>query len=458
VWIKADGAVIVNGTISANGNDVNAIQFAGGGSGGGIYIECNTINGTGGVITAHGGLKGSRIENGGGGGGRIAIQYNAAAQGNIAPRPAIAISASGRENHYAVGGLADPGSLYLTDTCLLPELCNTASIHDVALFGFAAWSPDYLTVTNAWIMFSGSNFVLTVSNDLRIAGSAGRVDCLNGTPVVNVGGSLFMDGGATMHLYSGETNGIQTNCGGRVTVGGTLALGSSSWIYPYSHPTNGGSILFQVRDLAIATNAGFNANYLGFRFLSGAGNGLGPGGPVRVNAYSQGAGHGGKGGNADVGNVGGTTYGDSNAPVQAGSSGVHGQPVTSCNYGHGGGVVRIEAGNSAQVDGTITANGKSTTGQFAGGGSGGSVFIRCKSFSGGPTGILRANGGSKGSDFRNGSGAGGRIAVWRCYDSWQGTTSVTNGLADTNYPANWGAMGTIVWIDIPKAGTILTIR
>jgi len=452
VWIEADGRVRVDGTISANGQN-GVDQFSGGGSGGGIYISCNTFESTGGTITADGGGKGSDTRNGGGGGGRIAIHYNAAAQADVTPKPSFELSASGRQDRYT--GLTDPGSLYLTDSTLLPESCGPESFHDISLFDFSSWSPESLTISNAWLMFSASNFVLTVTNDMCINGDSGRIDMLNGSPAIDVGGNLIMEGGAKLHVYSGVTNNAPTNYGCLVTVSGDITVGASCWIYPHSHPTDGGSPLFRMRNLTISTNAGFNANGLGFPALSGSGDGQGYGGPHRVNAYSAGAGHGGRGGDGGSADSGGAIYGSSNAPVHAGSSGVNGQGTA---YGNGGGVVRMEVSRKAQVDGTITANGDAASAQFGGGGSGGSIFIDCNTLRGGTNGVIRANGGNKGSDYHNGSGAGGRIAIWCCTEDYQGSTSVTGGLADASYPARWGETGTVVWIFKPFSGTVVFFR
>jgi hypothetical protein len=73
VKIVASGTVSVDGVISARGT-TNAISRAGGGSGGGIYIQCGNLTGSG-TIRADGGDGGPGTYDGGGGGGggRIAI-------------------------------------------------------------------------------------------------------------------------------------------------------------------------------------------------------------------------------------------------------------------------------------------------------------------------------------------------------------------------------------------------
>lgn len=79
VWIETAGEVIVDGTIDADGQNIIDHTYAGSGSGGAIYIKCNTFGGAAtGRLTVDGG-DGINVDRGGGGGGRIAIDYNALA-------------------------------------------------------------------------------------------------------------------------------------------------------------------------------------------------------------------------------------------------------------------------------------------------------------------------------------------------------------------------------------------
>jgi len=112
------------------------------------------------------------------------------------------------------------------------------------------------------------------------------------------------------------------------------------------------------------------------------------------------AGHGGRGN----GGRNSVTYGDALAPVEPGSGGSN---TSATSAGSGGGVVRIEATGTVTVDGQISANGGVGVGAWADLGSGGSVYITCKTVSGG--GWIRANGAG---NFQNyGAAGGGRVAV-----------------------------------------------
>lgn len=80
--LKVLGNVINNGTISANGSAAKASPipgwFTGGGSGGSLFLVCDSLSGSG-TITAEGGAGGgTTYGSGGGGGGRISIVYSTA--------------------------------------------------------------------------------------------------------------------------------------------------------------------------------------------------------------------------------------------------------------------------------------------------------------------------------------------------------------------------------------------
>ncbi len=118
--------------------------------------------------------------------------------------------------------------------------------------------------------------------------------------------------------------------------------------------------------------------------------------------------------------------------------------------------MRIEATRKVTVNGTITANGIDGISQD-GSGSGGGIYIRCRTFAGDATGILRANGGNGELVLGKGAGGGGgRIAVLRLFHTYQGTSSVTGGTA---YSPHEGEDGTIFWGQLPiPRGSIFSIR
>jgi hypothetical protein len=279
-------------------------------------------------------------------------------------------------------------------------------------------------------------------------------------PTLTCGGRLTLTNFARIGVYSAVTN-VTLDYGALVTVEGDMFVTSNTWVFPCSHPTNGGAPLFRVRNLTVqgGTNAGFNADGLGY--LSGPTNladGFGPGrgrGGGASPSYYGGGGYGGAGGNTSVvsGFTYGGAYGSSNAPINPGSSGGGGLSYSRA----GGGVIRIEATGTVTMAGVITANGVGGGNQI-GCGSGGGVLIRCKTIAG--AGTIRANGGVSTSTSLGAGGGGGRIAVWFVNDQFVRTVNVTaTGGPSTYLPAsNSGKDGTIVWAQLKRTGSLMIIR
>ncbi|MEI6972968.1 MAG: hypothetical protein WCL44_15800, partial [bacterium] len=270
---------------------------------------------------------------------------------------------------------------------------------------------------------------------------------------VTVGGDAVMTNAAQFTLYSGITNAAAvTNFGALLTVGGTLTISTNSWLYPVSHPTNGGSPLIRTANLTLlGTNGGISAYGRGFQGGDGnTANGCGPGGAPTGSSTSGGGSHAGVGSVGSYGTSYGTTiYGNSNAPVHAGSGGARTAPSAN-----GGGVIRLEVGKTALLNGMLNANGSIGV---AGAGAGGSIYLRCNSLRG-STGILKANGGD--CNTAGGAGGGGRIAVYRLTDTTAGllTVSAEGGAAGFAHLA--GGKGSIVWgVQEQKAsGSVFFIR
>ncbi|MBI2438593.1 MAG: hypothetical protein HYV36_07270 [Lentisphaerae bacterium] len=476
VLIEASGLVTVNGTITANGTD-SATARAGGGSGGSIYIICNSFTGTNGIITVEGGAGYSTGVSGrGGGGGRIAIVFNPAAQSALAA-PTVTFWAQYGTNSY--GADAQIGTLYFPSNSLLnPAWMAHSGLTYIP--DFTAWTMDTFTMTNGWFDFPAAPALqLTVTNAMTLSGAQTRFAPRNGVITcgsltltsgaalylgssstktnpqsISCGGNLALATNATLGIYAAETNAAQTNLGAFVSVTGDVSIANGASLLPYSAYTNGASPLLRMRNLTIASGGQVSADGIGFAGALAsqtAGYGPGKGGPAFANVSGGGGGYGGAGGKGDPsyggGAAAGVTYGSSNAPVHPGSGGGTGLG----GGGYGGGLVRIEAQEILTVNGTISANGSDGTTQ-RGGGSGGGIYIRSRIFTGGTGGVLRANGGGSG-----GGGGGGRIAVWRIYHTFLGSASVTNGTGGT-YTASTGAPGTIVWGQLPAPGTIMSFK
>ena len=403
--VEAQGSVVLNGTIAANGVD----NVGSPGSGGSVYIACTTFAGTNGTVSANGGGPLYSSGNGGGGGGRIAICYTSAAQ-SVLPVPGVTFSAAGGARASILAGApqntyrGDLGTLYLTDASWL----TSAIPHSAQLVipGLTNWNADALTVTG-WIRFAGENFKLTVTNNLIIDGWYARLELgasqwtnraafnnyHNPTsgPTLTVGGNLTLTNGGTLFVNSGVTNGTSQNYGALVSVAGIATLAYISWIVPISHPIDGGSVLFRMGHLNISTNAGFDASGRGWAggYLT---NGYGLGcGLVTGTITTAGGGYGGLGVNGAL-KPSGAIYGSTNAPLTPGSGG----GINTAKAGNGGGLVRLEVAGTVTLNGAIKADGMrdgSLQPSGNGGGSGGGIYIQCRDIAGTTNGLLSAKGG-----------------------------------------------------------------
>ncbi|HRH30774.1 MAG TPA: alkaline phosphatase D family protein [Candidatus Paceibacterota bacterium] len=157
---------------------------------------------------------------------------------------------------------------------------------------------------------------------------------------------------------------------------------------------------------------------------------------------SGGGGHGGRGGNSSVsyGSTGGATYGSATAPVTLGSG-----PYRK-NGGAGGGAIKLNIGDTAIIDGTVTVDGKSASPSTneRGAGAGGSIWINGGTLTG--SGTISAKGGD--GKRSGGGGGGGRISVVDVdtYD-FDGSLRVDGGSYDTSSTttAHDGYAGTIAF-------------
>ena len=243
--------------------------------------------------------------------------------------------------------------------------------------------------------------------------------------------------------------------------GRDLVLPDTCQIYPASHTTNGGSILFRVKNLTVGAAAQINATGLGF--AGGTSNhpsGYGTGGGGALNLRGGGGGYGGRGGNSGSGSLGGTTYGSSNAPVDPGSGGGYDSNGKTAGLA-GGGLVRIEASGTLALFGTIVANG--IDGSDPGSGSGGGVYLTCAKWLSSSNATIGARGGIT-SNY-GGSGGGGRVAIWRQRDDLTyGSITNNNGTnridvaGGPSAVGSAGANGTIVWGLLGAPGTVFAIR
>jgi hypothetical protein len=304
-----------------------------------------------------------------------------------------------------------------------------------------------LTVTNARIVFDGTsarmrvdgavsayNGVLIVSSNLSVggamrmaAGSALYATSASNRPaIVECSSNLTLITNSVIYVYAADTNADFPDFGGLVTVSGALQVVSNSWIYPgvwTNWNTNNtlGAVLFRVGSLTVTTNAGFNADNLGYSggrsniLSTNAFYGCGPGGGFYAAQVGSG-GYGGFGGyyQTNASSFYGKPYGSATNANRHGSGG--GMQSDTRRWpgpaGHGGGLIWIQASGDVTLDGTLRANGQTNT-AYNGAGSGGGILVQAAGkFTGAPGSLLIARGGSA-STYNAGGAGGGRIAVWR---------------------------------------------
>ena len=373
IRIRASGTLTIDGCIRACGEDAHA-DFGAGGSGGSVWLSAQVLAGSSnGWICVNGGRGHSR--GGGGAGGRIALDYDSARQAALAtPHPSFrAEGRPGTQSPYS-GGLApaEMGTLALSDALFFGDAC-------------AAGRWQHLQV------------VLVSQQDWRLAPLVldGTIVGLEEGVRLQVAGDLVLTNGAELHLFAQPVADPRTQPGGRLTVDGDLRVHPGCRIVPSSHPTNGASVWLAVgRDLHVAATGAIDADQRGYAC------GFGPGKPA---AGSGGAGHGGIGGMAFGGHKGGAVYGHAEQPVEAGSGG-----GTESASGSGGGVVRLDVGGRAVVEGALSARGGRGGITHHAGGSGGSIWLTCRTLEG-EGGLIVADGGL--GNYYGGCGGGGRIAL-----------------------------------------------
>ena len=432
VRLDVASALTLNGTVSANGTTPASI-YSGGGAGGGIYITCGTLGGTG-TVSAIGAVGGA-TDCGCGGGGRIAV---------------IAMASAGWAGIYRVeggytagtGGSGQSGPLYLSGAAKPMSIPAGVNWH---IYGITNWISDSLTLSNSTLVLEEKGVQIHIISNLVVCSNSTLSVGHDGdaeTVAVQVDGDLIVtNSGSVFLVYSGATNAVVTN-GAVLTVGGVMRIAATLSLY--SNPTNGGSARVNAAGVEVAPVGSIVA--LGFApSLGGSGRGPGAGGNFSGGQGGGGGGYGGSGGNGATGIPGGGTYGSSNAPTAAGSSG--GSLSAIYMGARGGGVVRLDAGaGTIRVDGTVSADAANAA-TYTGGGSGGSVYLTCGTLTG--AGTLSAKG-SNGGAIGGGGGGGGRIAViYSSANSFSGPMTVAQGTGNAN-----GQTGTVVVL-LQSVGTYL---
>ncbi|HZR16863.1 MAG TPA: hypothetical protein VFE51_06005 [Verrucomicrobiae bacterium] len=329
VRLVIGGALLVDGSISANGLG-SATSRSGGGSGGSIWVSAQTIAGSG-LISANGG-EGELPAGGGGGGGRLSIQ----SADNVFTGQLTAFGGNGN----AYGGA---GTIYtqtrtpsaqqvLVDNAGHPGLTTISQGSEQSLLTLQAGALVSIPGPQSLgALLVRSNASLIVSNDV----SSMQTLTISGDATIEAGGVITADG---MGFPANQGRGAGLNSQSLVRVGGGGGYGG-----------NGGN--------AGALNAWGGSGYGSFTSPTDSGSGGGSYLPV---------GPGSAGGGPIHLSVAGTL-------IVNGKISANGNAGAADGSGGGsGGSIWINAKMLAGA-GTISANGGDGNGSglYAGGGGGG---------------------------------------------------------------------------------------
>ncbi|MGH7954003.1 MAG: hypothetical protein ACREFE_19080, partial [Limisphaerales bacterium] len=339
IQLTIGGALLLDGKITANGDDA-AVFAAGGGSGGSVYLTVvGTLAGAG-TISANGGAGADDL-GGGGGGGRIFISSQTNNfTGNIVARGGDGYVAGGAGTIYLTPTISGFPSLILDNGGVSGANTPTAYISGVSYVNFiitgaasATNNPGY-DLSQLENLFVGTNSSLTGSASMTVRSNA----------TIQAGGKISVDGVNS----GGQGSGTSINgFGGGGGHGGYGGSGTNYYFY---------------------SAGGYSYDSISSPNLFGSVGGPGSGSPSA----------GGYGGGAIHLTVNGVLQLDGKISAD-GMSG----PGTNSGGGSGGSVW-LTVGTFSGA-GTISANGGAANGALGGGGGGGRIAISFNTnlFSGG---------------------------------------------------------------------------
>lgn len=338
-----------DGSVSANGGAS--------GSGGSIYVIANEITGEGTFHANGGGSYISSIQYHQGGGGRIALYYNTSSYVGVAE---------------ARGGCSsfDGWSMSCVQS-------GTVGFFDMSNNDFHAGSSWRFQKNDGPFNFNN----IDLKNSARATSDDGVSITAN---------KLLLTGGSSLELLGNQTITIPevvVNDHSTLTLSGegTFAVTNMTITSDSTVTISRVHVLeLEVSNLTIDPTSSISADGKGY------GAGLGMGAPA---TYYASASYGGIG----YGNSATSTYGSDTEPTDFGSGGNGYNP-------HGGGAARLRVAGMFLNNGTVSADGGSTS-------SGGSIYVTAGEIAG--TGTFHANGGyAYCPNICYGPGGGGRIALY----------------------------------------------
>ena len=420
------GTLKVNGSIQALGR--NNGYYVNPGSGGSIWIDCDTLAGSG-YIKADGGSSPSFSGRGGAGGGRIAVHC----QTNEMDVSHMTAYGGTRYGVYFVHGSA--GTIYIEDRArdalIVKNADRDASRWAAQLLDgpyqfdeITLADKGYLSIENGVTLdISASSAVVTgdgtgclvakLGSTMRIPSGIWEIAGFAFCPVGNA------DYSATITYDPAPSNVV-------IKAGGSLRSLANETVETYK-------LFFACTNLTIESGGLVSVSSKGFCSL------YGPGCPSSEGGASYGGqGHGKK-----------ACYGSVTQPTHLGSGGRGWANPMVC----GGGAMKLVVSRNLTVDGSIDAIG-SNNGYYVQPGSGGSVWIECGRLVG--TGTIRANGGGAPSYSGQGGAGGGRIAVYCRTNEMDDTHMTAIGGARYSDAFSYGSAGTVYVED--DAGSTLVMQ
>lgn len=422
-----ENELLINGLVSANGGPgLNVGSYGGGGgSGGSIWIDTTTINGSG-IIRVNGGEGRTEYwdRSGAGAGGRIALYYS---NGSFPLTNFNNIQARGGVNSGDGSLNAGPGTIYLeqkdVESAHQGKLMvdnNNVNGREAGLLEDSYEFNNILLTRYGHVKIIGQNSHLELSSGSDITGDSTRSKLGPSGTLTYTGGLLEIDGW-TLNVQ-GKIEGVyNVNIG--TSLQGGLILYGNTWAYnkdvhpifgtvnvnglgtitayPYQDTdtdyTDEYAVTIEATTLNIANGGVVESNEKGYPATKGPGSN---------GAVYDGASHGGYNGDNNK-----APYDSTYEPSMLGSGGGN----STSRAGAGGGALKFVIYSDLTNNGTITANGGAginVDNYGGGGGSGGSIWIDTVGMNG--NGVISANGGSGRTEYwdRGGSGGGGRIAIY----------------------------------------------
>ena len=291
--------------------------------------------------------------------------------------------------------------------------------------GTGPYSLNYAPSVKRWTAAADGNFETAENWTPSGAPAAGDIAVFDSTSIKNATVTTFTSGNGIVDQLGGiqvlkgytgtvtfqkkpsqNVDAFKINVGGDISINGGTVTTEGDPTVVHGGVTDGRGNEFDSYNFIVGTNGNFNADGKGFA------PGAGPG----YNGAA-GASYGGEGQSSDASKV----YGDYSNPVSLGS----GSSATA-----GGGAVVLNISNTADISGTVSANGPDSGAANNGMGSGGTINISAATISNvSAAGTIRAMGGNA---TYNGfypayAGAGGRVKLAASAISFNGTISAAGG-------------------------------